>query len=296
MRWLVPWVPTDPRQCSIFDGPLSQVVALQTHCLQLDVAAARDQWTLLSSRFPDWARAERWPEWIDALEALLELAPIEDRAERLAADAVSDSSLLPGLPAELRCDILDAVRVRTATDLLATQGALAEFSDGKPAAYLFLLAGRLDRAIEALAMRVAERPRDGRSRGYYAEALWRSGRPYEALGHYRDAYLVDPEAVDEANTSCASIHDLLDEATELELPGNPATWVGLLGELRSAWPQTLPSVTPENGTAAWQLASAALLHFRGQQRAGHASEHERMTCKRALLRGAPQLGELVRRL
>jgi tetratricopeptide (TPR) repeat protein len=292
----VSWVPTDPRQCSIFDGPLSQVIALQTHCSQLDVAAARAQWALLSSRFPDWTRAERWPEWIDALEALLELAPIEARAERLAAEAVSGGSLLPGLPAELRRDILDALRVRTATDLLATRGALAEFSEGKPAAHLFLLAGRLDRALEALAMRISERPRDARSRGYYAEALWRSGRQYEALGHYRDAYLVDPEAVDEAATSCTSIHDLLDEAAELELPGNPATWVGLLGELRSSWPQTPPSVTPANGTAAWQVASDALLRFRVQQRAGHATEHERMTCKRALLRCAPQLGELVRRL
>jgi tetratricopeptide (TPR) repeat protein len=291
-----PWVPIDPRQCSIFDGPLSHVIALQTACVQLDVPAARAHWGRVASRFPDWAQGEHWPRWIDELERLLQPGASVARTERLVAERTEGSSLFAGLPGELRRELVDELLVRTASELLDAQGARAELPDGKPAGYLCLLAGRLDRALEALTKRIAQYPRDGRSRGYRAEVLWRSGQQREAIEQFRDAYLIDPEAVDEAWISCEAVHELLDQAAELELPGNPAAWVGPLGEMQGVWPQTPASVERPIGTAAWQMAADILLRFRQQQRAGLLSEAERIGFKRALLRCAPQLRDLVRRL
>jgi tetratricopeptide (TPR) repeat protein len=296
VRPALPWVPIDPRQCSIFDGPLSHVVALQNACLQLDVPAARAHWARAASQFPDWARGEHWPRWIDELDSLLQPGSFAALAERLVAERAEGSGLFADLPGELRGELVNELLLRTASELLDAEGARAELLDGKPAGYLCLLARRLERAIEALATRIAQCPRDGRGRGYYAEALWRSGRQHEAVEQFRDAYLIDPEAVDEAWNSCRAIHELLDQAAELELPGNPATWVGPLGEMQGVWPPTSTSVELASGTAAWQIAADTLLRLRRQQRAGHLNEAERIAFKRALLRCAPQLRDLVRRL
>lgn len=290
-----PLPPVDPRQCSILEGPLGHIGALQCALLQLDVAAARADWERAAFAYPQWARGESWPSSIDELEAVLQLAASE-RAGRLIAQREAAAGCFPGLGPELRRELLDLLLLRTSADLLAADGGRALLPDGRAAGFLCLLAGNMQQAQAALAARIALYPRDGRSRGYHAEALARTGRLREALEAFRDAFLVEPQRVDEAWISCEPVGELLDLADELDLPGDPRTWIAVLGDLTGVWPLASARVELSGVSEPWQRVADALLRFRREQRTGQPGEAERIAIKRVLLRDALQLRDLLRRL
>jgi hypothetical protein len=291
-----PAPPPDPRQCDLFDGPYSVLDALESAFLRRDAGAARAAWTEGLQRFPEWTGGSRWSAWIDDLEWLAGGETPEvllARASSLQADGGADR--FPEMRLRLRAEISNAAIADAAERLIARDGVEARAPDGRAAGLLLLLSGRPGPAAAALARAAASRPLDGRVRGYLAEALWRAGRGREALAAFRDACLLSTDAIDEEVTTCAPVLDLLDRALDLELPAPAVAWIPLLADLEGLVslldaPNDLPTET-----SVVREAVDRLRELRRGQRQG-LTEGERIALKRALLRAAPGLRELVRRL
>jgi len=291
----------DPRQGNLFEGHVPLLNALEAAFERFDLAAARDAWAKLVRRFPEWALTQAWPGWLKDLRWLTALERRHgagDHAQQVLAlrEPRRAAEWLPGMREELKGRILGTALERAASRLLDQHGPGARLPDGRPAAYLLLVAGRPEEAARLLPAAVTAQPRDGRARGYLGEALWRSGRSTEALAAYRDAHLLAPGAVDEELSSCTPIHDLLDRADELSLPGCAGEWVAVLGDLEGVVP--LPGAPLEfaGGEPASQAVVRSLASYRQRQRSGAFPDADRLALKREMLRHAPQLVELVRRL
>jgi tetratricopeptide (TPR) repeat protein len=295
-----PVEPADPRQCGLFEGPLADSGALEAACEELDVAAARAVWRRAAHRFPEWARAQRWPAWLADLAWLVGPSRQLDPQERLArVDALgapaAGEARFDGMAASLHARILDAAVAQTAYELVAEHGATAGLPDGRPAGCL-LLDARPAEAAALLSAAAVTAPHDGLTHLYLGEAYWRCRRHAAALGAYLDALLVAPASVDVERVSHPLVHDLIDRAAELELPGAAPAWAPVLADLEGAVSLLNAAVEPPaDGPAATEVARL-LLTYRRQRRSGALAEPERLALKRAMLRAAPQLKELVRRL
>jgi hypothetical protein len=285
-----PVEPADPRQCGLFEGPLADLGALEAACEELDVAAAR----------ADWARAQHWPAWLADLAWLVGPSRRLDPLGRLArVDALgapaAGAARFDGMATSLRARILEAAVARTAYELVVEHGAIARLPDGRPAGCL-LLAARPAEAAALLSAAAVTAPLDGLAHLYLGEAYWRCGRHPAALGATLDAFLVAPATVDVELVSHPLVHDLIDRVAELELPGAAPAWVPVLADLEGAASLLKAAVEPPaDGPAATDVARL-LLTYRRQRRSGALAEPERLALKRAMLRAAPQLKELVRRL
>ncbi|GEM_PF-2850806 len=292
---LLPTAEPDSRQHSLFEGSLTELHALSAAFEQLDLSAARVAWARAEDRFPEWARLQGWGRWIEDLAWLRSAeqtwARGEGVEELLALLKHSAEGRFSGMKAELREQVVSEQISRTARQLVEAHGPKARLQDGRPVGCLALLAGRPVEAANLLGDAAAAEPGDGQVLGYLGEALWCEGRTAEALAAYRDAYLLAPNAVDEAISTCGPIHDLLDHVSDLALPGAPGNWVPILADLEGlVFLDGTKVQLPEEGPA------RALASYRRQRQAGVLSEVERIALKRAILSQAPQLKELVRRL
>lgn len=295
-----PVAATDPRQCGLFEGPRADIGALEAACERLDVAAARAVWRRVARRFPEWAAGESWTRWLDdlawlAAEGGADAAGLVARA-LVFARPPPDADRFAGMPPGLRDRIARGALAHAAWRLAAAQGPAAQLPDGRPAGWLLLLADRAEEAATMLAAAAASLPEDGPVHACLGEAAWRCGRRQQALAAYVQACLVAPEAVDEAEVTCTPVHDLLDHAAELELPDPATVWVPVLADLGGHVSLLGLAVEPPVGGAAAQEVARLLHTYRRRRRDGALPEGERLALKRAMLRLAPQLRELVRRL
>ncbi|HEY3352328.1 MAG TPA: hypothetical protein VGQ83_03700 [Polyangia bacterium] len=266
----------DPRQCGLFEGPLADIGALEAACEQLDVATARAVWRRAEQRFPEWARDQSWPLWLDDLAWLAaddgpDASPLVARAQALAQTGPS-SGRLAGMPAGLHDRIARGALAHAAWRLVAAHGPAAHLPDGRPAGCLLLLAGRAEEAAVMLAAAAAALPYDGLVHACLGEALWRRGRRQPALAAYVQACLVAPEAVDEAEVTCAPLHDLLDRAAELELPGAATEWVPVLADLEGQVSLLELAVEPPAGGPPAREGARLLRTYRRRRRDGALSD------------------------
>jgi hypothetical protein len=132
--------------------------------------------------------------------------------------------------------------------------------DGRPAGHLLLLADRPEEAVAMLTAATVALPHDGLVHACLGEALWRCSRRQPALAAYVHACLIGREAVDEAAVTCTPVHDLLDRAAELELPGAATAWMPVLADLDGEASLIALAVGPAaGGPAAGEVARAPAL-------------------------------------
>jgi tetratricopeptide (TPR) repeat protein len=291
---------TDPRQCGLFDGPLTLIHALETASARLDLAGLRAAWQEAQAQFPQWARAQSWSRWIADLEWLTQeshrpLAHAEQVRRALVVHQ-DPTTRFWGMGPALRARVVSEALAQAAYRWVEAEGPEAHLDDGRPVAWLLMQAGRPAEAVPLLQAAVAAQP--GQARLYYTlgEALWRSGQREQALGAYRDACLIEPGALDEAELTCAPLLDLLDRAAELELPGTAAAWAPVLADLEGVAPLARTTIELLAEGPAPRVMAALLAEYRRKRSRGALPEPARMEIKRAMLKAAPELKEFVRRL
>ncbi len=299
----LPPTPVDPRQTFLFDGPHRPRLEMEQACERLDAEGVRAAWRAAVARVPDWEPAALWPRWAEDLEYLVgtETAPIPAREQVTRARALRDRSSVgegasfEGMGEALRARVGVAALERAVARLTELEGPAARLEDGSFAAALLLGVRAADHAVATLADAVRAAPSDGRLRALHAEALALAGRHNEALVACRDACLHDPLALEGLEPSCPAVLDLLDAATDLDLPEPACAWLPVLADLQGrlhlpAWATPAPEEASVARVVAAQLADYRLR----RQRDG--DEPGRIAAKRAILRLEPRLKELVRRL
>ena len=225
--------------------------------LQLDLFGDRER-----------SRAEAWACLLDfdlagARKALLELlaGDGEDSAARSALALVDDVALrIASLVVDGTDPIAAPFRLAAGLDPLLVpswHACVARAAErrwgpaarvgGDPVGLHWLLAGRPDRAEPALALHLAREPTDARAHGYLGDARTLTGDRAGARVAYRQAFALEPRAVDRERLVDPALRDLaVVAATEYEVAGDPFEWVAAVGVVEG----TLPLPEPELPSAA----------------------------------------------
>lgn len=290
-------LPPDPRQHDLLAGPHLLRFRIEEACAALDPAAVRVAYANLCTH----SIGQKWGDWADEIAWLVEPTTGEASAQR--ALSLSDRHF-PGAPRFLRERVRAAALRRAVEQLTAVSGAAAALSDGRPAGYLALVAGDLERA-QALLTAACEASGNSNALwlGYLGEARWRRGQWFAAMQCWCRASLIDPSRIDHDWVSGEPVVELLDLHDELELSDLPLSYLAVLADLLGKHPLddfALDAPTPpEPGLpASTPRRLAALLRaYRRDRASGALDETGRIEAKRAMARLAPPgLRELLRRL
>ncbi len=267
--------PTDRRQLSLGDGPGELRVRIEAACEALDGDALLATLEQAMECYPEWTQPGVWLSWV----------PVFDRLDHEVAAVVGlEPTRLPGMPPDLfACVHAEATR-RLVARLTERGGPAASLPDGRPAAALYLETHGAEAAYGAL-LAASEDRRDAVTLSWLAHAAARCGRTERGLEALRDAYLLDPEAVDEALVTCVRALEVADALDELEL--GPEWWPALADLLGVAHLR-------EAGTATGPLREVhtALLAL---HRTPRREEAGRLAQKRRILAAQPALRRWVQR-
>jgi tetratricopeptide (TPR) repeat protein len=275
--------PVPARQTQLFEGVHLGHAAMLRALVALAPSALRAAAARVAADFPDYAPAVRWPDWAERLERLL----------ALDAARLSDAALAPVRWEALPPDAAHALRNALLLEAFARLGPTGTTPDGAPAASLLRHAGRPDLAAEALEAALRHDPDDATAHVELALACTAIGRRERALGAWRDALLVDPDAVADDELGDTPFAELLDDAEALGLPGAARGWIPALAALRRivslpAWAETCAADAPPPRRA------AALVAQLGRARRERAADAVVIDLKRRLGALAPGLRERVR--
>lgn len=272
-----------PRQAALFSGPHLGEAAVAAALEALDPAGLRAAAARVAEEFPSYAGLRRWPAWADALGALLA------RDAGALCDAAQAFAGWPGMAPDLVA-ILRAALLREA---FARLGPTGTTPDGAPAASLLRLAGRPDLAVAALEAALREDATDATTHVELAIVCGLLGRADRALAAWRDALILDPDAVSDDDLGDTRLGELLDDAETLELPGAARAWVPALAAI--AHLVAVPSwaaEAPEDAAPARRVV--ALLAQLRQARTERAPDAAVVALKRQILGIAPGLRERLR--
>lgn len=103
---------------------------------------------------------------------------------------------------------------RLADGLAAEARGLARLRGGTPLGLIYLLAGRADGAITSLQALIASAPEDARAYGYLGDAYTLRGDQRTARICYREAFSLDPFAVDLRRLRDRELREMLSPAAE----------------------------------------------------------------------------------
>lgn len=280
----------EPRQTDLFSGHHIGFLQVMEALEALDPGALREAAAASGERYPDHGGPPCWRVWADRLDALL-----PQDAEALAVCALGDlGASFPGIGEALGAVLRGALLRKAAARLIAAGGPGARGPGGRPAASLLRLAGEPLGAAHLLERAVADGDTTAVVRVELARALEAIGRTEAAVVAWRDALLLDWRAVDEAELARTRLVDALDEASELELPGDARAWAPALADLLHLAPMPAWAADLPDGELSSRLATA-LARFRGARAAGDP-EPALLAHKRALLALVPALRERIRRL
>ncbi len=280
----------DPLQTDLFSGSHVGFNQALTALGSLDADALRAAADAFGRRYPEHEAPPRWRAWASTLASKLAGEP-----SALADLAVGDLTVrFEGIGRAMADVLRPAVCRRAAERLIEVGGPGARTSDGRPAARLLVMAGDPTAAVRALERAVAAGDESAAVRVELARALGAVGRLEAALHCWRDALLLDPASADETELATTRLVEALDEAAELELPGDARAWVPALADLLHL--ATMPIRAADQSFEDQPGRLAGLLARYRAARAAGAPDALLLALKREMIVLAPSLRERVRRL
>lgn len=282
-----------PGQIGLLDGPHLGSLAAQEALLALDPPGLLQVAERTAERYPELRAVHLWRAWATRLAEFLALPP------RALADWLAPLRRRPGAPPfdglkpMAWRNLVGALALQAARAVLAAEGGAARMPDGEPAAHWLAMGGALAEAAAVLEAAVAEDPTDAGLQVAWARTLSAVGRLDEASLAWRDALLIDPSQVDDAELVETELAPALDAVDEAELPGDARAWVPALVDLQGRLPLPWWTEHAADSGLAGDFCRALLALRRAQREAeppANVLEH-----KRRLLALAPSLGALIRR-
>lgn len=286
-------VPVLPGQQSLLSGVHLGEAEVDRALATRDAGALRAAFATTSARYPHYRPALAWLAWADGLERLAAGTPRErlSTAQRLA-DPEFAAALFPDIGPE-RFAELHADAICTAScAVLDAEGPTARDRGGECLVARLLDMERLADARRYVTMSTPPGPDLGvhlRLRARYESASGAS--PAASRRAWLCASLVAPRETALDPALPAEFGDLLEEATELALDGEPGEWLAALADLGGLCPVP-PDELPFAETTGTRFASDLAL-LRALRRRG-APDSEARGVKARLLRAAPPLKDRLR--
>ncbi|MCK6574982.1 hypothetical protein L6V77_28250 [Myxococcota bacterium] len=285
--------PVLPGQQSLLSGVHLGESEVDRALATCDAHALRAAYATTSALYPHYRPAAAWPAWADALERLAAGTPRErlSTAQRLA-DPDFAAALFPDIGPERFADVYtEAIRLASCV-VLDAEGPTARGGGGECLVARLLDMERLADARRYVTMPAPPGPDLGvflRLRARYESASGAS--PAASRRAWLCASLVAPgeTALDPALP--AEFGDLLEEATELALDGEPGEWLAALADLDGLCPVPPDELPLAESTGTRFASDLALL--RAMRRRG-APESDARAVKARLLRAAPPLKDRLR--
>jgi hypothetical protein len=282
-----------PGQQSLLSGTHLGEAEVDRALAARDPQALRAAFATTAARYPHYRAAAVWPVWADGLERLA-AGTARDRlstAQRLA-DPEFAETLFPSIGAERFTELYTTALHRARCAVLDAEGPAARDTNGAWLLALLLDSDALADAHRYLALPAPAGPDLGVFLGLRARHASVSGaaQAVTRLAWVR-ASLVAPQETATDPALPPEFGDLLDEAAELGLEGNPGDWLAALADLSGLCPVSPDDllIADTKGTHfAYDLARLRACRRRG------AAESETRTAKAALLRAAPQLKARLR--